>query len=55
MIIGIITTTAGKVLDSTGLFEVNSFNHPAQALYSFASNSYAIVILDIMMRDMDGF
>lgn len=50
-----VTYSVKKTLEDTGLFEVDSFNHTAQALSSFASNSYDIVILDIMMREMDGF
>ena len=50
-----VTYSVRKTLEDTGLFEVDSFNHSAQALSSFASNSYDIVILDIMMREMDGF
>ncbi len=50
-----VTSSVRKTLEDTGLFEVDSFNHSAQALSSFASNSYDIVILDIMMREMDGF
>src|SRR5918992_547788 len=50
-----VTYSVRRTLEDTGLFEVYSFNHAAQALSSFASNSYDIVILDIMMREMDGF
>jgi DNA-binding response OmpR family regulator len=50
-----VTDSVEKTLEDTGLFEVDSFNHSAQALSSFASNSYDLIILDIMMREMDGF
>jgi CheY-like chemotaxis protein len=50
-----VTYSVKRTLEDTGLFEVDSFNHPAQALSSFASNSYDLVILDITMREMDGF
>jgi CheY-like chemotaxis protein len=50
-----VTYSVKKTLEDTGLFEIDSFNHSAQALSSFASNPYDIVILDIMMREMDGF
>ena len=50
-----VTYTVRKTLEDTGLFEVDSFNHSAQALSSFVSNSYDLVILDIRMREMDGF
>jgi CheY-like chemotaxis protein len=50
-----VTYSVKKTLEDTGLFEVVSFNHSAQALSSFVSNSYDLIILDIMMREMDGF
>jgi DNA-binding response OmpR family regulator len=50
-----VTYSVKRMLEDTGLFEVDSFNRPAQALSSFAINSYEVFILDIRMRDMDGF
>jgi DNA-binding response OmpR family regulator len=43
------------VLEQSGLFEVDAFDDPTQALASFKSNSYDAVILDVKMPDMDGF
>lgn len=50
-----VTYSVKRTLEDTGLFEVDSFNHSAQALSSFARNWYDLVILDIKMREMDGF
>lgn len=43
------------VLEQSGLFEVDAFDDPTQALASFKSNRYDAVILDVKMPDMDGF
>jgi two-component SAPR family response regulator len=50
-----VTYSVKRILEDTGVFEVNAFNCPAQALSSFIINSYDVVILDAKMRDMDGF
>ena len=50
-----VTYSVKRILEDTGVFEVDSFNNPAQALSSFAINSYDLVILDVRMREMDGF
>lgn len=39
----------------TGLFEVDGFTDPQQALSSFKPGKYDLVILDIRMPKMDGF
>jgi PleD family two-component response regulator len=52
---GILTTDDDKdtssslkiVLDETGLFQVDAFDDPTQALTSFKSNGYDVVILDV--------
>ena len=50
-----VTYSVKRILEDTGVFEVDSFNNPAQALSSFSINSYNVVILDVRMREMDGF
>ena len=50
-----VTSSIKRTLEDTGLFQVDSFNNPAQALSSFISNLHDLVILDIQMREMDGF
>ena len=50
-----VTYSVKRILEDTGVFEVDAFNSPAQALSSFIINSYDVVILDVKMRDMDGF
>jgi DNA-binding NtrC family response regulator len=50
-----VTYSVKRILEDTGVFEVDSFNNPAQALSSFSINSYNAVILDVRMREMDGF
>jgi DNA-binding response OmpR family regulator len=50
-----VTFSVKRILEDTGVFEVDAFNSPAQALSSFVINSYDVVILDVKMRDMDGF
>jgi len=50
-----VTYSVKRILEDTGVFEVDSFNNPAQALSSFSINSYNVVILDVRMRETDGF
>jgi CheY-like chemotaxis protein len=50
-----VTYSVKRILEDTGVFEVDAFNSPAQALSSFVTNSYDVVILDVKMRGMDGF
>ena len=40
------------VLEQSGLFEVDAFDDPTQALASFKSNAYDAVILDVKMPEM---
>src|SRR5687767_12955566 len=49
-----ITFTIKDILEDNG-FQVDSFNDPILALYSYKSNFYDLVILDIKMPKMDGF
>jgi DNA-binding response OmpR family regulator len=44
-----------KVLQETGLFEVDGFTDPQHALSSFKPGKYDLVILDIRMAKIDGF
>jgi DNA-binding response OmpR family regulator len=44
-----------KIVEQSGLFEVDAFDDPTQALDSFRSHGYDAVILDVKMPDMDGF
>ena len=44
-----------KVLQETGLFDVDGFTDSQYALSSFKQGKYDIVILDIRMPKMDGF
>ena len=44
-----------KVLQETGLFEVDGFTDPTHALSSFKPGKYDFVILDIRMPKIDGF
>jgi two-component system, OmpR family, response regulator ChvI len=50
-----ITDTFGLTLEDTGLFEVETYNDPAEALSNFKSNTYDLVLLDIKMPKMSGF
>jgi DNA-binding response OmpR family regulator len=45
----------GLALEDTGLFEVETYNDPIEALSNFKSNSYDLVLLDIKMPKMTGF
>ena len=44
-----------KVLQETGLFDVDGFTDSQHALSSFKPGKYDLVILDIRMPKMDGF
>lgn len=50
-----ITDSFSLALEDTGVFEVETFNDPAEALSNFKSNSYDLVLLDIKMPKMSGF
>jgi CheY-like chemotaxis protein len=50
-----ITLTLKAGLEIVGLFTVDMFNDPESALKSFKPDSYALVLIDIMMPKMDGF
>jgi DNA-binding NtrC family response regulator len=42
-------------LERSGLFEVDAFDDPIQALASFKPSRYSVVILDVRMPVIDGF
>jgi CheY-like chemotaxis protein len=50
-----VTYSVKRILEETGVFEVDAYNNSVQALSSFVINSYEVVILDVKMREMDGF
>jgi two-component system, OmpR family, response regulator ChvI len=50
-----ITDSFSLELEDTGVFEVETYNDPAEALSNFKSNSYDLVLLDIKMPKMSGF
>jgi CheY-like chemotaxis protein len=50
-----ITLTLKAGLETVGLFDVDAFNDPEVALKSFKPDFYALVLIDIMMPNMDGF
>src|SRR6187200_1894193 len=49
-----ITLTFKMALESTGLYEVYTFNEPLKALANFKAGSYELVITDIKMPKMNG-
>ena len=49
-----ITLTFKVVLESTGLYEVYTFNEPLKALANFKAHLYDLVISDIKMPKMNG-
>jgi two-component system, OmpR family, response regulator ChvI len=50
-----ITDSFSLELEDTGVFEVETYNDPAEALSNFKSNTYDLVLLDIKMPKMSGF
>jgi two-component system, OmpR family, response regulator ChvI len=50
-----ITLTFKIALESTGLFEVYTFNESLQALANFKSGFYHLVLTDIKMPKMNGY
>jgi DNA-binding response OmpR family regulator len=52
-----ITNSYSLCLEDTGLFEVDTYNEPVEALSNFKANSYDLVLLDIRIRmpKMDGY
>jgi len=50
-----ITLTFKVVLESTGLYDVYTFNEPLKALANFKAHLYDLVISDIKMPKMNGY
>ena len=50
-----VTYSVKRILEETGVFEVDAYNNPSQALSSFVIIHMIVVILDVKMREMDGF
>ena len=50
-----ITLTIKIVLESTGLYDVYTFNEPLKALANFKAHLYDLVISDIKMPKMNGY
>lgn len=50
-----ITLTYKMALESSGLFEVYTFNEPLKAVVNFRVHFYDLVISDIKMPNMNGF
>jgi DNA-binding NtrC family response regulator len=49
------SSTLKKVLEQSGIFEVDSFDDPILALASFTPDRYVVAILDVRMPAIDGF
>src|SRR5918994_6055975 len=50
-----ILTTYKKGLEDNGLFEVDAFADPEEALSNFKTGLYDCLIIDIRLPKMDGF
>ena len=50
-----ITLTFKIVLESTGLYDVHTFNEPLKALANIKAHLYDLVISDIKMPKMNGY
>ena len=50
-----ITFTLKKGLENSGMFEVDVFNDPQEALSNFKPNYYDFLLLDIRMPHMSGY
>ena len=50
-----ITFTLKKGLENSGMFEVDTFNDPQEALSNFKPNYYDFLLLDIRMPNMSGY
>jgi DNA-binding response OmpR family regulator len=50
-----ILTTYKRGLEESGLFEVDTFDDPEEALSNFKSDLYDCLIIDLRLPKMDGF
>ena len=50
-----ITFTLKKGLENSGVFEVDTFNDPLEALSSFKPDYYDFLLIDIRMPHMSGY
>src|SRR5918994_4295984 len=50
-----ITFTLKKGLENCGMFEVDTFNDPQEALSSFKPDYYDFLVIDIIMPHMSGY
>jgi CheY-like chemotaxis protein len=51
-----VTLTFRKILEENGFRErVDTYNEPLSALQNFEAGKYGLLIIDVGMRDIDGF
>src|ERR671924_648135 len=50
-----VTFTLKKGLENSGMFEVDTFNDPQEALSSFKPDYYDFLLIDIRMPHMSGY
>ena len=50
-----ITFTLKKGLENSGMFEVDVFNDPQEALSNFKPNYYDFLLIDVRMPHMSGY
>jgi two-component system, OmpR family, response regulator ChvI len=50
-----VTLTLKLILEGSGLFDVDTYNDPEQALSSFKPGSYALLLIDFKMPKMNGY
>jgi DNA-binding NtrC family response regulator len=50
-----ITFTLKKGLENSGMFEVDTFNDPLEALSNFKPNYYDFLLIDVRMPRMGGY
>jgi CheY-like chemotaxis protein len=50
-----VTFTLKKGLENNGMFEVDAFNDPLEALSNFQRNYYDFLLIDVKMPHMSGY